>query len=94
MNTSPATSQDGSVTEGRGSSQEPEAVESTKPQPDLPPKPLSVLEDNRKKGFFPISWRVIGGGVMMGGQRECLYCQHPTRSTLRKEIQANTAQRS
>jgi hypothetical protein len=41
------------------------------PQADLPPKPVSVLEENHKKGFFPISWRVIGGGVMMGGKSEC-----------------------
>ncbi|KAJ3557041.1 hypothetical protein NP233_g11838 [Leucocoprinus birnbaumii] len=28
------------------------------------------LEDNReKKNFFPITWRVIGGGVLMGGKR-------------------------
>jgi hypothetical protein len=36
-----------------------------------PPTSLSVPhlpEENHKKGFFPISWRVIGGGVMMGGK--------------------------
>jgi hypothetical protein len=40
--------------------------------PSLPPKPLSALEETRKKGFYPISWRVIGGGVMMGGKSSYL----------------------
>jgi hypothetical protein len=35
--------------------------------PQLPPKPVSQIEENKKKNFFPISWRVIGGGVKMGG---------------------------
>jgi len=34
--------------------------------PSLPPKPLSIAEENRKKNYFPVSWRVIGGGVLMG----------------------------
>jgi hypothetical protein len=40
--------------------------------PHLPTKPVSALEESRKKGFFPISWRVIGGGVMMGGKSTCM----------------------
>src|SRR6202167_6503520 len=36
---------------------------------DLPAKPLSAIEEKKKHGFYPISWRVIGGGVMMGGKR-------------------------
>jgi hypothetical protein len=32
----------------------------------LPEKPLTEIEEKRKRGFFPISWRVIGGGVLMG----------------------------
>jgi len=35
---------------------------------DLPAKPLSAIEEKKKHGFYPISWRVIGGGVMMGGK--------------------------
>ncbi|KAG7088174.1 hypothetical protein E1B28_012193 [Marasmius oreades] len=35
-------------------------------RPELPSKPLSPLEESRKRGFFPITWRVIGGGVLMG----------------------------
>lgn len=34
----------------------------------LPQKPASPVEETRKKNFFPVTWRVIGGGVMMGGQ--------------------------
>ncbi|PBK75111.1 hypothetical protein ARMSODRAFT_1014066 [Armillaria solidipes] len=33
---------------------------------DLPPKPTSLKEENMKRGYFPVSWRVIGGGVLMG----------------------------
>ncbi|KAF7348319.1 hypothetical protein MSAN_01785700 [Mycena sanguinolenta] len=36
-------------------------------QHELPSKPLSTKEENSRKGFFPISWRVIGGGVTLGG---------------------------
>ena len=35
--------------------------------PGLPPKPISQQEENKKKNFYPVSWRVIGGGVLMGG---------------------------
>ncbi|CCM04926.1 uncharacterized protein FIBRA_07123 [Fibroporia radiculosa] len=31
--------------------------------------PLAT-ESNMAKNFYPVTWRVIGGGVMMGGQRE------------------------
>ncbi len=33
----------------------------------LPSKPLSVKEESMKRGYFPVSWRVIGGGVRIGG---------------------------
>ncbi|KAI6151377.1 hypothetical protein EDD17DRAFT_1141366 [Pisolithus thermaeus] len=29
----------------------------------------SRTNDCRSKDFYPITWRVIGGGVMMGGER-------------------------
>ncbi|KAG6836701.1 hypothetical protein H0H93_004677 [Arthromyces matolae] len=38
------------------------------PSATLPPKPLTAAEENKKKNFFPISWRVIGGGVLMGSE--------------------------
>ncbi|EGN98508.1 hypothetical protein SERLA73DRAFT_183560 [Serpula lacrymans var. lacrymans S7.3] len=37
---------------------------------DLPTKPMSLYEQYRKQGYYPVTWRVIGGGVMMGGKRE------------------------
>ncbi|KAJ7213845.1 hypothetical protein GGX14DRAFT_444248 [Mycena pura] len=40
---------------------------SSKLQHELPVKPLSKQEEETRKGFFPISWRVIGGGVMLSG---------------------------
>ncbi|KAF7314594.1 hypothetical protein MKEN_00932900 [Mycena kentingensis (nom. inval.)] len=36
------------------------------PAINLPPRPLSQREQSVKGGFFPISWRVIGGGVLCG----------------------------
>ncbi|KAJ7643892.1 hypothetical protein FB45DRAFT_283274 [Roridomyces roridus] len=33
----------------------------------LPTKPVTQKEENMRKGFFPISWRVIGGGVRLSG---------------------------
>ncbi|KAJ7601224.1 hypothetical protein C8J56DRAFT_28858 [Mycena floridula] len=36
----------------------------------LPRKPLSLKEDNNKRGLFPLSWRVIGGGVLIGPPSE------------------------
>ncbi|KAJ6549497.1 hypothetical protein B0H10DRAFT_1288428 [Mycena sp. CBHHK59/15] len=39
-------------------------------QHDLPSKPLSAKEENSRKGFFPISWRVIGGGVLLSGVKD------------------------
>ncbi|OBZ71508.1 hypothetical protein A0H81_08721 [Grifola frondosa] len=41
-----------------------------RPIHDLPSKPVSETESNKKRNFFPITWRVVGGGVMMGGARE------------------------
>ncbi|KAF8139181.1 hypothetical protein K438DRAFT_1996239 [Mycena galopus ATCC 62051] len=43
--------------------------ESGKLRHDLPSKPLSTKEENTRKGYFPISWRVIGGGVLVGGTK-------------------------
>ncbi|KAJ6530380.1 hypothetical protein DFH09DRAFT_1370754 [Mycena vulgaris] len=56
---------------------DPETIsESPSPSPspvklqhELPSKPLSAKEENTRKGYFPISWRVIGGGVLMGGAK-------------------------
>jgi len=38
----------------------------------LPTRPDSDIEELHKRGIYPITWRVIGGGVMMGGHRKCL----------------------
>ncbi|KZP08674.1 hypothetical protein FIBSPDRAFT_938863, partial [Athelia psychrophila] len=46
------------------------ADRSGQPPAELPRKPLSVIEEKKSQGIYPISWRVIGGGVMMGGSRE------------------------
>ncbi|KAG1818485.1 uncharacterized protein BJ212DRAFT_1345806 [Suillus subaureus] len=34
--------------------------------PHLPPKPRSLQEELKTHDYYPITWRVIGGGVMMG----------------------------
>ncbi|KAF8843355.1 hypothetical protein BDN67DRAFT_190530 [Paxillus ammoniavirescens] len=36
----------------------------------LPPKPVNKYDDYKTRDFYPITWRVIGGGVMMGGERQ------------------------
>ncbi|KAF8906138.1 hypothetical protein CPB85DRAFT_1254721 [Mucidula mucida] len=36
----------------------------------LPSKPLSMTEESMKRGYFPVSWRVIGGGVRIGGSSD------------------------
>lgn len=49
------------------------------PHPDTPrprdfpaqKKPAEEAQGMRSPNFYPITWRVIGGGVMMGGRREC-----------------------
>ncbi|EIM85935.1 uncharacterized protein STEHIDRAFT_121928 [Stereum hirsutum FP-91666 SS1] len=46
------------------------SVTATVNPPELPQKPLSSLEEMHAKGLFPITWRVIGGGVTLGGRRE------------------------
>ncbi|KAG6829509.1 hypothetical protein H0H92_004311 [Tricholoma furcatifolium] len=40
------------------------------PPVSLPTKPLSTTEENKKKNFYPVSWRVIGGGVLMGSEQK------------------------
>lgn len=42
------------------------ATQNVKLPPGLPPKPISRQEENRKRNYFPVSWRVIGGGVLIG----------------------------
>ncbi|KAJ7274245.1 hypothetical protein C8J57DRAFT_1315027 [Mycena rebaudengoi] len=41
----------------------------TQLQHELPSRPVSSKEENTRKGYFPISWRVIGGGVLVGGSK-------------------------
>ncbi|KAF7980638.1 hypothetical protein HWV62_37444 [Athelia sp. TMB] len=55
---------------GTGSSSSSSSAALAQPPAELPRKPLSVIEEKKSQGFYPISWRVIGGGVMMGGSRE------------------------
>lgn len=44
----------------------PTTTQNLKAPPGLPPKPTSQQEENRKRNYFPVSWRVIGGGVLIG----------------------------
>jgi hypothetical protein len=39
---------------------------SLKSPPGLPAKPISQQEENHLRNYFPVSWRVIGGGVLIG----------------------------
>lgn len=36
---------------------------------ELPSTPCSLQEELKARNYYPITWRVIGGGVMMGGYR-------------------------
>ncbi|KAG6866187.1 hypothetical protein C0991_007737 [Blastosporella zonata] len=49
-------------------STQPERLLPVPPPATLPPKPITAIEESKKKNFFPISWRVIGGGVLMGSE--------------------------
>ncbi|KAN0087500.1 hypothetical protein V8E55_006121 [Tylopilus felleus] len=56
--------------EAEGNAKKPPPTLALPSDAKLPPKPLDKFEDYRAKDFYPITWRVIGGGVMMGGQRQ------------------------
>ncbi|GLB38614.1 putative zinc finger C-x8-C-x5-C-x3-H type (and similar) [Lyophyllum shimeji] len=65
-------------------------VETLQLAPGLPPKPVSPAEENRKRNFFPISWRVIGGGVLMGERKPAPVSQEqeekaPSENTEKEE---------
>ncbi|TFK40748.1 hypothetical protein BDQ12DRAFT_465898 [Crucibulum laeve] len=47
---------------------EPLPPEQSSPRSKAPKSPSSS-EDSPKKNYFPISWRVIGGGVRVGGKQ-------------------------
>ncbi|KAH9969740.1 hypothetical protein BC827DRAFT_29334 [Russula dissimulans] len=38
--------------------------------PEVYPKSESQVDDDHGQNIYPITWRVIGGGVMMGGRRK------------------------
>lgn len=57
----------------------------------LPPKPRDKYDDSRARDFYPITWRVIGGGVMMGGQSE-LHA-HRIRTFILSRLQDKSAPR-
>ncbi|KAJ7143492.1 hypothetical protein C8R43DRAFT_567320 [Mycena crocata] len=50
-------------------SPEPSSPDPAKLEHELPSKPSSTKEENTRKGYFPISWRVIGGGVLLSGAK-------------------------
>ncbi|KAK7028848.1 hypothetical protein VNI00_014861 [Paramarasmius palmivorus] len=63
-------------------------------EPELPPKPLSPLEASRQRGFYPITWRVIGGGVLMGVNKSNTEQSHapPKESTFSEPSPGSTGQ--
>lgn len=36
--------------------------------PQAPSEPGSKVDEEHERNIYPITWRVIGGGVMMGGE--------------------------
>jgi hypothetical protein len=50
----------------------PSPPDSAKLQHELPRKLLSSKEDNTRKEYFPLPWRVVGGGVRVSGTKGTL----------------------
>jgi hypothetical protein len=69
----------------------PSPPESTKLQHELPPKPLSSKEENTRKEYFPISWRVIGGGVRVSGAKGALPRIHLPKYQVRPFVTAGSS---
>jgi hypothetical protein len=57
------------VTEGINADVDPDTTPTlpTAAPSELPTKPQNKIEEQRSRDFYPITWRVIGGGVMMAG---------------------------
>ncbi|KAL0960746.1 hypothetical protein HGRIS_005770 [Hohenbuehelia grisea] len=68
--------------------------------PSLPSRPLSQQEINTSKGFFPVSWRVIGGGVKIGSPQNDSPSDHNwaalgrSHDTATAELQESTGHRA
>jgi hypothetical protein len=58
-----------SAVQGSQSEQE-SASDDSVDSPQAPSEPRSKADEEGERNMYPITWRVIGGGVMMGGQRE------------------------
>jgi hypothetical protein len=56
-----------SAIQAHRSTQEPSSDTSDSPGSSTQPSSQSHSED-RERNIVPVTWRVIGGGVMMGGQ--------------------------
>ncbi|KAI0064137.1 hypothetical protein BV25DRAFT_345723 [Artomyces pyxidatus] len=48
----------------------PTSASSASSESSLPLRPRSEIEEKHARGLYPITWRVIGGGVPLGGQRQ------------------------
>ncbi|KAI0304309.1 hypothetical protein B0F90DRAFT_1235948 [Multifurca ochricompacta] len=60
---------DPSAIQGYPPTQEP-LLDSAGPSTQPSSRLGSEIDEERERNIYPITWRVIGGGVMMGGQRE------------------------
>lgn len=73
--------------------------------PLSPSEPRSKFDEEHERNIYPITWRVIGGGVMMGGQRgictrykdgvcpdsgDCPYA-HPWEENIKTPIEATSS---
>ncbi len=48
----------------------PEESPTTATTSEHTPSVASNSEEQKKRNFYPVTWRVVGGGVMMSGRRE------------------------
>ncbi|KAJ8691381.1 hypothetical protein PTI98_010964 [Pleurotus ostreatus] len=52
----------------------------------LPPKPTTLQEANAQKGYFPVSWRIIGGGVPLSQDPSASSVSSGSTSSSREDV--------
>lgn len=58
------------------------------PNPCIADSPVPKYDDGNTENFYPITWRVIGGGVMMGGESESFFMPRPSDIYIYQERRA------
>jgi hypothetical protein len=69
----------------------PSPPDSAKLQHELPQKLLSSEKDNTHKEYFPLPWRVVGGGVRVSGAKGTLPRIHLPKYQVRPFVTAGAS---